>query len=564
MSIDDPTSDLPPSRTDAAARRALPDLHDIAQAAADKYEVCKRPIAMRVFDPDTGKTTYEGAPCKSTMESACPACAKAARALRIQQCTEGWHLDREPVDPTANPSDWQVQVLTARSDMLAEYRTAKDNEDDQAAGEFRAVIDDLDRELRELGVRGRLPDPDGVVNPRRQRSTRRRQDAPNLPRRKVTKRTIGEVLGGKYLPGMFITLTLPSYGLINRVGARDADGKVCSDGSPRDPRTYDYTRAARDIVYFSALFDRWVQNLRRVVGYDIQYFAVVEPQKRGAPHLHVLLRTPVSRKLIRLVTEATYHQAWVPHFDHPEFDDDHMPVWNGVTFTDPRTGRVLPSIDDALDVIGEMDEFEPAHTIRFGTQVDPRHIQGVVAGTEANRTIRYVTKYLTKSIGEVLASDSPRVRDHYDRLHHELTLTPCSPKCPVWLRYGLVPRGVSDKTVPGHCKGKAHRRDTLGLPGRRVLVSRRWTGKTLPDHRADRAEFVRQLLAKAGILKPDTSRLQMRPVQPGDWGSPLREHLIMAVIAKRTAWRAEYLKAQLAAAPPDPDPSDGSATGQAA
>ncbi|MFG1797256.1 replication initiator [Nocardia sp. NPDC049149] len=60
------------------------------------------------------------------------------------------------------------------------------------------------------------------------------------------------------------------------------------------------------------------------------------------------------------------------------------------------------------------------------------------------------------------------------------------------------PQGTSDKTVPGRCKGKAHRRDTLGLPGRRVLVSRRWSGKTLPDHKQDRVDFVRQLLADAG------------------------------------------------------------------
>ncbi|MBF6212240.1 replication initiator protein [Nocardia puris] len=540
----------------------MPDLYDLAQAAAEKFEVCKRPVAMRVFDPDTAKVTYEGAPCKSTVASVCPACAKAARALRIQQCREGWHLDSEPVAVAADPSGWQIEVLTARADMLVEYREARDAGDGEYADAVREVIADLDGELRELGVRGRLPDPDDTVAPRRQRSTRRRQDAPNLPRRKVTKRTIADALGTGYRPGMFITLTLPSYGHINRVGAKTPDGKVCSDGSPRDPRTYDYTRAARDIVHFAALFDRWIQNLRRALGYDIQYFAVVEPQKRGAPHLHVLLRTPVSRKLIRLVTEATYHQVWWPRFDHPEYDDDRMPVWNGVTFTDPRTGRALPTLDDALDVIGQVDEYEPAHTIRFGAQVDPRDIRGVIPGTEADATIRYITKYLTKSIGEVLDSPSPRTAAHYDRLHHELTLTPCSEKCPVWLRYGIVPRGVSDKTVPGHCKGKAHRRDTLGLPGRRVLVSRRWSGKTLPDHRADRAAFVRQLLAKVGVLKPDTGKLRMRPVDPGDPDRPLREHLIMAAIAKRSAWRAEYLRAQMEDGPHDL--SDSSAIGRTA
>jgi hypothetical protein len=143
-----------------------------------------------------------------------------------------------------------------------------------------------------------------------------------------------------------------------------------------------------------------------------------------------------------------------------------------------------------------------------------------------------------------------RTSVHYDRLHVELKHTPCSPKCAVWLRFGIVPKGASDKTVAGRCKGKAHRRDTLGLPGRRVLVSRRWSGKTLPDHKADRADFVRQLLADVGIVKPDTSHLKVTPVEPGDQSRPLREHLIMAAISQRTVWRAEYLRAQLAAGPP--------------
>ncbi|MFI6870861.1 replication initiator [Nocardia sp. NPDC050406] len=535
-----------PGKQSAATRRAMPDLHDIAQAAAEKYDVCRRPVAMRVFDPETGTVRYEGAPCKATIESVCPACAKSARALRIQQCREGWHLDAEPVDPNPEPTAAQVDILASRAEMADAYRTAKETGDIEAADAIAEVVADLDRELRESGMRGRLPALDATAKPRRTRSTRRRQDAPNLPRRKVTKRTIGQVFAGKYAPGMMITLTLPSYGAINRVGAKDAEGKVCSDGSPRDWRTYDYARAARDTIHFAALFDRWVKNMRRVIGYDMQYFAVVEPQKRGAPHLHVLVRGAISRELVKLVTEATYHQAWMPHFDHAVYTDDNMPVWDGVTFVDPRTRRPLHSFDDALDVIGSVDDIEPAHTVRFGAQVDPRHIQGIVPGDQANKAVRYVTKYLTKAVGEVLRSDSARVLAHYDRLHQELKITPCSPRCPVWLRYGIVPRGAGEKTVPGHCKGKAHRRDTLGLPGRRVLVSRRWTGKTLPDHRADRAEFVRQLLAKVGILKPDTGHLRIRPVQPGDEDRPLREHLIMSAIAKRTAWRAEYLRAQLA------------------
>ena len=40
------------------------------------------------------------------------------------------------------------------------------------------------------------------------RSTRRRQDAPNLPRRPIEKRTLGRVFAGRYRPSTFLTLTL--------------------------------------------------------------------------------------------------------------------------------------------------------------------------------------------------------------------------------------------------------------------------------------------------------------------------------------------------------------------
>ena len=59
---------------------------------------------------------------------------------------------------------------------------------------------------------------------------------------------------------------------------------------------------------------------------------------------------------------------------------------------------------------------------------------------------------------------------------------------------------------PGWCPSKAHDRHHLGLGGRRVLVSRQWTGKTLTEHKADRAEVVRQTLAAAGVEMHDTDR----------------------------------------------------------
>ena len=139
---------------------------------------------------------------------------------------------------------------------------------------------------------------------RRHRSTRRRQDAPDLPRRKVSPRTVGKTYtapdGKTFRPSLFVTLTCPSY------------GRVGEDGTPADPAAYDYDRAARDALTFAALFDRFIQNLRRYLGYDVQYFAAVEPQRRLAPHIHLAMRGTVSRAELRRVLAATYHQVWWP------------------------------------------------------------------------------------------------------------------------------------------------------------------------------------------------------------------------------------------------------------
>src|SRR6266568_8960346 len=98
---------------------------------------------------------------------------------------------------------------------------------------------------------------------RRHRSTRRRQDAPDLPRRKVNPATVGKTYtapdGTTFRPSMFLTLTCSSY------------GRIQSDGIPADPAAYDCTRAVRDALHFAALFDRFVQNLRRFAGCDVQY-----------------------------------------------------------------------------------------------------------------------------------------------------------------------------------------------------------------------------------------------------------------------------------------------------
>ena len=81
-------------------------------------------------------------------------------------------------------------------------------------------------------------------------------------------------------------------------------------------------------MHFPKLVDRFLQNLRRVAGYDVQYFAAVEPQRRLAPHLHMAIRGTISRAELRQIAAATYHQVWWPSTDDVRFDGDHLPVWD--------------------------------------------------------------------------------------------------------------------------------------------------------------------------------------------------------------------------------------------
>jgi hypothetical protein len=239
--------------------------------------VCVRPLMRRVTDRDTGAATVVAIACGSTRDHVCPPCAGKARRLRAQQCAEGWHLTDDPL--------------------------RRGHDDDEDPDE---LVDGGDGDL---GDELAAPADDGQEQgSRRVRSTRRRDDAADLPRVPVEDRSVGRTFTGRegreYRPSMFVTLTLPSYGRIDRETA-----------TPVDPATYDYARAARDAVALSALVDRWVQNLRRCAGYRVQYFAVIEAQRRLAGHVHLAVRGAIPRAVLRQVTKATYASLWWPPTD---------------------------------------------------------------------------------------------------------------------------------------------------------------------------------------------------------------------------------------------------------
>ena len=509
---------------------------DVAKQLAEDHGVCVRPLAMRRIDLTTGRIDVVAVPCGSTREDVCGPCAQKARRLRVVQCREGWHLEHEPdLDPVA-PNEQQKQIMAVRADLHAAYQLAREGGEEDECAEITELVRELDVELRALGVRGRLEPLDPPTARVRKRSTRRRQDAPDLPRRPVEKRTVGKVYAGKYRPSTFLTVTLGSY------------GRVGPDGAAINPDGYDYRGAARDAIHFPALVDRFWQNTRRCVGWEVQYFGTVEPQRRGAPHFHAAIRGSITRAELRAIIAATYQQVWWPNHDTLRYSGDQVPLWDGREkgFVDPDTRDLLPTFDQACE---ELDE--PSHVMRFGAQV---HVKGILGGTqEAGRHVGYLTKYLTKSVTQaagLIQDASDRQREHARRLAAELRVTPCSARCAVWLLYGIQPKGVRMTTTPGACKGKAHKAEHLGIAGRRVLVSRKWSNKSLSDHRAERTAFVRQLLDRAGV-KPsyaiDDGPFSWESTKPGDADVPTRPALLLRAISERQRWKADYLAAQMKA-----------------
>ncbi|MBO2445431.1 replication initiation protein [Actinomadura nitritigenes] len=520
--------------------KTLPPLaREVLQAVAIEHGVCIRPVPMRRVNLTTGESEVVYVPCNHTLASVCPPCAERKRKLRAVQCNQGWHLAEEPVITRADPDEQQRSLMELRARAQTERDHAAETGSSHGEGvEFwDGLLRELDVEIERSGVRGALKTGEDAKG-RRTRSTRRRQDAPDLPRRPVDSRTVGKVFRGRdgktFRPSIFLTLTLDSY------------GRVRSDGTPVDPATYDYKRAARDALHFSKLVDRFVQNLRRFVGYDVQYFATVEPQRRLAPHLHMAIRGTISRAELRQVVAATYHQVWWPSTDRVVYSGDRLPVWDDAAgenggYLDPTTGEVLPTWDDALDAIGLDDDAEPLHVMRFGRQIDA---QGVMADSDqSRRLIGYLTKYLVKGVAECHEAGTEAQREHVDRMAETLRFEPCSPTCANWLRYGVQPKNARRGMTPGFCKGKAHRREHLGYGGRRVLVSRKWSGKTLADHKADRKAWVLARLAEAGIpvLNPaDPNAVHVwERAGPGDPDVKPTEQRLMHMINERVTRRAQ-------------------------
>ena len=442
--------------------------------AADQG-VCVRPLLRRVTDRVTGEVERLIIPCGSTRESVCAPCAQKARRLRMQQCSEGWHLTEDPL------------AQTDQSEIATDVGPGAD-----AADDGRSTEDSESRRVR---------------------STRRRSDAADLPRLPVEQRSVGRTFiaadGTTYRPSMFVTLTLGSYGRVDPWQAGCA-GSACRVHRCVRPATTTGGRRWRRCTSpgCSTGGCRTCAVARAI---KVQYFGAIEPQRRLAPHIHVAIRGAIPREVIRAVTRATYLQLWWPSFDEPRLRRRRLPWWDAVTgaYRDPATGVALPTWEQALD---ELDADPDARAGGGDAVRHPGRHQGhhrPVSGRGPGGAIPgQVPDQVGRGHLRRPRSSRPGVRGaHRPAARAGACTCPARRRAPTGCGTGSSPR----TPAPAWSPAVARRRPTTGRTSASAAAASRSParGRARPsrEHRADRATVVREVLAEAGIEAPEIDRM---------------------------------------------------------
>jgi hypothetical protein len=139
---------------------------------------------MKVTDTRTGEVSFVDVPCGATLASKCPVMRGVGSAAADAPVPRGLAPRHGPGAGSGPPERARVGLAIQRADLTAARDDARDLGDDADFQALVAALMDKDGEIRQADVRGEV---EPVGRPRPERSTRRRQDAPDLP-----KRAIGE------------------------------------------------------------------------------------------------------------------------------------------------------------------------------------------------------------------------------------------------------------------------------------------------------------------------------------------------------------------------------------
>ena len=173
-------------RTTRAQRMTAPLGTGAVKMLAEASGGCIRPVQLRRTDLDTGQVEQVWSPAARPWPANAPPAPNEPRSCERRSAgkagTSRTNPSTSPTRPTTGrPGSWRTEAQ-----QLHEHAAGQDT------GDLDELITELDAELARAGIRGN-PDPGKKGGTRRHRSTRRRQDAPDLPRRKISPRTTGNV-----------------------------------------------------------------------------------------------------------------------------------------------------------------------------------------------------------------------------------------------------------------------------------------------------------------------------------------------------------------------------------
>ena len=230
------------TRTTRAQRLAMPLAREVVQDLAVEHGACIRPVQLRRTNLDSGEVEQVLVPCGHTLASVCPSSRNGrGRCGRRNAGKAGTSSTNPSPTPTPPPT-------TSAGGSRPVPKPSSSATRPPAMGRTRTTWTSSSPNWTMKSpawVRGNvLP----ARPTRRHRSTQRRQDAPELPRRKVT-RTVGKTYtapdGKTFRPSMFVTLTCPATAGF-------------ATTYPGRPRLLRLRPGGRDALHFAALFDRFI------------------------------------------------------------------------------------------------------------------------------------------------------------------------------------------------------------------------------------------------------------------------------------------------------------------
>ena len=348
-----------------------------------------------------------------------------------------------------------------------------------------------DQGRRRPGRRGRRRRPAGALDPA---TPGRARSAPGAGRGPHGRPGV-HCSGRQDLPALDVRHPHPAV-----LRAGDAEGV------PVNPARYDYRRAALDALHFPKLVDRFWQNLRAAPATRSStsppssrsgaWPRTCTPRSGGPSPARCCARSGPPPTTSSGGRPTTLPSMWTG-----------CPVWTDARLRRPEHRRAAPDAGTRRSTRSTPTRGRAGarRSVRGPGRHPGPHRRQTGGGTGHRLHVQVPDQADRRHLRR--RDDASAAREaHIDRLAEEVRWLPCTPTCATGSATASNPPAPGrDRARALHAQGA--RPHQPGLGGRRVLVSRKWSGKTLAAHKADRAAVVRAALEEAGIDPDDHDEL---------------------------------------------------------